>query len=90
MRRSNLKFEKGASLWENRTLLYTAAGAGAVLAARALIRRVNQYSLGIRVVLITGGSRGLGLVMARELARKERTSRSVRATKASYNAHMKI
>jgi short-subunit dehydrogenase len=54
----------------NNALLFTAAGAGAVLAARALIRRVNQYNFRNRVVLITGGSRGLGLVMARELARE--------------------
>src|ERR1044071_4147390 len=54
----------------NNALMFTAAGAGAVLAARAVIRRMNQYSFQNRVVLITGGSRGLGLVMARELARE--------------------
>jgi short-subunit dehydrogenase len=54
----------------NRGLFFAAAGAGALLATRALIRRANQYNLQNRVVLITGGSRGLGLVMARELARE--------------------
>ena len=39
--------------------------AGGVLAARALLRRANRYELRDKVVLITGGSRGLGLVMAR-------------------------
>jgi len=47
-----------------------AAGAGSFIAARALFKRINQYDLRGRSVLITGGSRGLGLVMARELARQ--------------------
>jgi NAD(P)-dependent dehydrogenase (short-subunit alcohol dehydrogenase family) len=42
------------------------AAAGAVLAGYAL--RTPRYSFRGRVVLITGGSRGLGLVMARKLA----------------------
>ena len=51
-----------------------AAGAlGAVLAARAARR--TSYDLAGRVVLITGGSRGLGLVLAREaLARGARVA----------------
>jgi NAD(P)-dependent dehydrogenase (short-subunit alcohol dehydrogenase family) len=51
-------------------LLWAAAGAGALLAARAVVRKVNDYDLRGKTVLITGGSRGLGLVMARELARE--------------------
>ena len=54
----------------NKALLIAAAGAAGFLAARALKRRAEQYSFRDRVVLITGGSRGLGLVMARELARE--------------------
>ena len=54
----------------NKGLLLAAMGAGAVFAARALMRKSNEYSMRGRVVLITGGSRGLGLVMARELARE--------------------
>lgn len=54
----------------NGTLLLAAAGAGAFIAGRALSRRLFGYSLRGRVVLITGGSRGLGLVMAREFARE--------------------
>lgn len=46
------------------TLARFALGAG-VLAYRALRRRTD-YSFQDRVILITGGSRGLGLVMARE------------------------
>jgi NAD(P)-dependent dehydrogenase (short-subunit alcohol dehydrogenase family) len=51
-------------------LLWAVAGAGALLAARAVVRKVNEYDLSGKTVLITGGSRGLGLVMARELARE--------------------
>jgi NAD(P)-dependent dehydrogenase (short-subunit alcohol dehydrogenase family) len=41
---------------------------GGALAARALVRARRSYDLRDRVVLITGGSRGLGLVLAREFA----------------------
>ena len=51
-------------------LILAAAGAGAFMAGRALSRRLFGYSLRGKVVLITGGSRGLGLVMAREFARE--------------------
>ena len=52
-------FEKGA-------LLLGAAGLGVWLATRE--RRRITYLLRDKVVLLTGGSRGLGLAMARELA----------------------
>jgi NAD(P)-dependent dehydrogenase (short-subunit alcohol dehydrogenase family) len=54
----------------NNKLLFGALGAGAFLAARHLFRQLNAYSFRGRVVLITGGSRGLGLLIARELARE--------------------
>ena len=44
-----------------------AAGLGSVVAARA-IRRRNRMDFKDRAVVITGGSRGLGLVLAREFA----------------------
>jgi NAD(P)-dependent dehydrogenase (short-subunit alcohol dehydrogenase family) len=44
--------------------------AGAGMAARALIRKMREYDLNGKVVFITGGSRGLGLVLAREFARE--------------------
>src|ERR1041384_3581748 len=44
-----------------------ALGAGAVLAAQ-MWRRRDPYTFAGKSVLITGGSRGLGLVLARELA----------------------
>jgi len=46
-------------------------GAGiAGLAASALMRRKRAFSLSGKVVFITGGSRGLGLAMAEEFARR--------------------
>src|SRR3954464_13637410 len=46
-----------------------AAGVGAAVAAQKLLRREDD-SLQGQVVLITGGSRGLGLSLAREFARR--------------------
>jgi short-subunit dehydrogenase len=57
-------------LQNNNALLLGAAGVGALVATRALVRRWSAYDLNGKVVLITGGSRGLGLVMAREFARE--------------------
>src|SRR5687767_9590846 len=49
-------------------LFFLAGGTGALLAARSLARKKTEYQMRGKTVLITGGSRGLGLVMARELA----------------------
>ncbi|MDX6696302.1 MAG: hypothetical protein QOF02_3905 [Blastocatellia bacterium] len=51
-------------------LMWAAAGAGALVAARAAMRKWSEYDLRGKSVLITGGSRGLGLVLAREFARE--------------------
>src|SRR5919197_5317991 len=53
----------------DRLLLATAA-TGAMLAARAVVRARRAYDVRGETVLITGGSRGLGLVLARQLARE--------------------
>ncbi|WP_018478572.1 SDR family NAD(P)-dependent oxidoreductase [Pontibacter roseus] len=53
-----------------KNLWWLAAGAGALLAARAINRKLNAYDFRNKVVLITGGARGLGLVMARQLAKE--------------------
>lgn len=46
------------------------AAIGVALAARAIVRRLRAYDLRDRIALITGGSRGLGLVIARELVQR--------------------
>src|SRR4051794_21894741 len=53
-----------------RNLLGLALGAGACLGLRALVRQARAYDFRGKVVLITGGSRGLGLVLARTFARE--------------------
>lgn len=52
----------------NRFLTATAAGMGAALAVRALSALRRPYSFQGTSVVITGGSRGLGLALARALA----------------------
>jgi len=49
-------------------LLLAGAGVGALLGVRAALRKRREFDFNGRTVLITGGSRGLGLVLARELA----------------------
>lgn len=48
-------------------MLVSAAGIGVFLIARALRRR-SEYDFAGKAVVVTGGSRGLGLTLARELA----------------------
>jgi NADP-dependent 3-hydroxy acid dehydrogenase YdfG len=53
-----------------KALLWGAAGLGAFFAVRAVVRRQRAYDLRDKTVLLTGGSRGLGLVLARRLVRE--------------------
>ena len=53
-----------------RIMLGGAAGCGVVLIAKAITRNRGLESLRGKNVLITGGSRGLGLLLAREFARQ--------------------
>jgi short-subunit dehydrogenase len=46
---------------------WAAAGAAGFLVLRSLVRRRRCYDFAGRTVLITGGSRGLGLLLARQL-----------------------
>jgi NAD(P)-dependent dehydrogenase (short-subunit alcohol dehydrogenase family) len=52
----------------SRKVLPIAGGVGALLAARELLGRARETDLAGKVAIVTGGSRGLGLAMARELA----------------------
>src|SRR5207302_3121659 len=49
------------------TLTRFAAGLATFIGARAAVRRMRQLDLRDKVVIVTGGTRGLGLVLAREL-----------------------
>jgi NAD(P)-dependent dehydrogenase (short-subunit alcohol dehydrogenase family) len=51
-----------------KSILFATAGTAAYLGLRALARAARGFDLRGRVVLITGASRGLGLVLAREFA----------------------
>jgi short-subunit dehydrogenase len=59
----------GRGGWSSSALPLIAAGVGTWLVLRSL-GRASRYDLRGKNVLITGGSRGLGLVLARELARE--------------------
>ena len=51
----------------NRLLLSAGIGLGALWALQACTRKTRSFSFAGKVVLVTGGSRGLGLVLARQL-----------------------
>ncbi|MEO5602990.1 MAG: SDR family NAD(P)-dependent oxidoreductase [Cyclobacteriaceae bacterium] len=53
-----------------KTLGWVATGVGVFLVAHAVIKALTRFNFYNKVVLITGGSRGLGLIMARHLAEK--------------------
>jgi predicted amino acid dehydrogenase len=54
----------------NRLAFLAGAGAAAALAAALVSRQQARIDFSGRVVAITGGSRGLGLEIARQLARQ--------------------
>ena len=58
------------SLISGKTAIWTALGIGAFALARTIYKGMTKYDLRSKVVLITGGSRGLGLAMARQFADK--------------------
>lgn len=54
-------------LFNRRWLVLTAGACLAALASRALLRRSRRFEFAGTTVLIAGGSRGMGLVLARQL-----------------------
>ena len=57
-------------LISKKTALFAALGVGLFALAKTVYNEITKYELRGKVVLITGGSRGLGLAMARVLAGK--------------------
>lgn len=53
-----------------KVLVNTAAVIGGLVLSRFALRALNKFKFKDKVVLITGGSRGLGLVMARQLVKQ--------------------
>jgi short-subunit dehydrogenase len=53
-----------------KTLGLVGAGLGILMVANAVYHELTKFKTDGKVVLITGGSRGLGLVLAREFARR--------------------
>jgi NAD(P)-dependent dehydrogenase (short-subunit alcohol dehydrogenase family) len=51
-----------------RSLMWTAGGIGALVALRAAVQSMSSCRFRGKTALVTGGSRGLGLLIARELA----------------------
>lgn len=59
---------KSSSSLVTRLVRGSALALGAWLSVKAITESLNKFSLDGKVVLITGGTRGLGLILARQLA----------------------
>ncbi|HQU86777.1 MAG TPA: SDR family oxidoreductase, partial [Pyrinomonadaceae bacterium] len=68
--RYGLIFEDLIVAGKNNLLVGAVIGATAVTALAKYLRKKREYDFDEKVVLITGGSRGLGLVLAREFAKE--------------------
>jgi short-subunit dehydrogenase len=64
----NIPMENSSPGSLQKTLGLIGAGIGVLMVANAVYNELNKFKTAGKVVLITGGSRGLGLVLAREFA----------------------
>ncbi len=70
---------------------WAAIGAGTFLIANTIYKALTHYDLNGKVVLVTGGSRGLGLVLARQLAIKgARLAICARTSEQLGQAHIEL
>jgi short-subunit dehydrogenase len=75
----------------NKALGWAAAGAGVFLIAHAVFKELSKFKIEGKVVLITGASRGLGLVLAREFAsRGARIAICARSAEKLENARQEL
>jgi short-subunit dehydrogenase len=65
-----MKNDSNQRLFSGKTALWATLGLGAYAAGRHLYRQMIKFDFQDKVVIITGGTRGLGLLLARELAAK--------------------
>src|SRR5687767_619854 len=65
-----MALENKSAFTAQQVLGWAAASIGLFVAGKALYHELTKYSLKDKVILITGGSRGLGLILARQLATK--------------------
>jgi short-subunit dehydrogenase len=56
---------------EKKLLFYTLLGTGIFLASKFLLKKKIEYDFAEKIILITGGSRGLGLTMAKMFLQKK-------------------
>lgn len=68
---TNLNYQAMRKRKLSKMLVGAAASAVAATALKMAIRSLNWYNPEDKVVLVTGGSRGLGLILARQLAEKK-------------------
>lgn len=80
----------------NKITSYSVLAIGTYLVGKSIMRTFNKFPLSNKVVLITGGARGLGIILARQMAEEEakivicgRTEESLHAASEDLNPIIK-